>query len=151
MMSSRPKRISRELIGAFFLLVIGGVTAPSTAETSCGDYVTSMLGRSTDESLSGSEIMRLSTVQVIDRTRRVPERHRPCAGPSCSSEQRELPSPCVPLSLSQSDAFGVDMFMRLWPDLSSDDRWADPAAACPLQRTFFIERPPRCPLLHLID
>jgi hypothetical protein len=150
MMSSRPDRIRHGLTGAFILLIVGGSIAPSTAHASCGDYVTSMLSQSTDESYSRSGLMTLSTARVIELTRGGPKRHIPCAGPSCSSERPELPPPPAPSSLSRSEASCGATAMLRRPDLSGDDRATDPGAPHPLRATFFIERPPRSSHPHPI-
>jgi hypothetical protein len=148
MMSSRPARTGHGLTGAFCLLAVVGLIAPSTVKAGCGHYVTASLNESTYDAFSGSAIFRLSTARVVELTRGGSERHLPCTGPSCSSERQELPPPHAPSSLEGSEAACWATFILRQPDLGGDGRWADLGISHPRTGTFFIERPPRASHPH---
>jgi hypothetical protein len=148
MKTSSPERLKHRVARALCVFLACGAIAPSTARAGCGHTVTSNVSRSAQGSLSGPELVGFSAERTGDFSSGNPRRNRPCAGLSCSSEERGSPwSPASSFS-PRIEACCCEMSALRWTGQHGDYRSAEPVVAHPRHGTFPIDRPPRFPHLH---
>jgi hypothetical protein len=141
MVSSFQERAKQGIAGAFFMLLVVGGVAPSSARASCGHDVTSDLIRSAQESLYGLDILKYSADPA-------PAGHRrdlPCSGPGCSEGRNWPPAPATSISVRISDPFCCKTFAIRGEGRDSAENLDDPSIAHPRHIPSPLERPPRDP------
>jgi hypothetical protein len=142
MMSSSPGRLAHRIAGAFCLLLVSWVIAPSTAQGSCGHNVTSIWSRSAQA--SHDRLVPIGSGKQSGDTSPVDSRRSPtCTGRFCSSEGRgphRLPA------FKYSPTTGASccgLLVQRWTEQHAVYRVSDLVVAHPRHGIFPIDRPPR--------